>query len=49
MGHLGRLMDSGDAAAQRDIFREVERSARELGHGSTVDEWGDELRLFRAA
>lgn len=29
------------------LFPEVERLARELGHGDLLDEWGDDLELIR--
>ena len=45
--HLKSIMDTGVAAAQRDIYRLIERSARELGHGPTIDAWGDDLVLIR--
>ncbi|CAN5119121.1 hypothetical protein BH18ACT9_BH18ACT9_07250 [soil metagenome] len=47
IGHLKLVMDSGDAVAQSDISRLVESSARRLGHGTTLDAWGDEQRLLR--
>jgi hypothetical protein len=47
VGHLKSIMDTGAAAAQRDIYRLIERSARQRGHGPTIDAWGDDLVLIR--
>lgn len=44
---LERLMDDGDPAAQRRLFRLVEAGARSRGKGDVVDGWGDELALLR--
>jgi hypothetical protein len=40
---------AGDLSAQRLLFRDVERLARERRHGGVVDDWGDDLRLLRGA
>jgi hypothetical protein len=40
---------AGDLSAQRLLFQDVERLARERGHGDVVDRWGDDLRLLRGA
>jgi hypothetical protein len=40
---------AGDLSAQRLLFRDVERLARERGHGDVVDGWIDDLRLLRGA
>lgn len=47
VGNLMRLIDSGDVAAQREIYHLVESSVRELGHGATIDAWADELTVIR--
>jgi len=44
---LSLLMDDGDPAAQRRLFRLVETGARACGKGEIVDGWGDELALVR--
>ncbi|MBA2464266.1 MAG: nucleotidyltransferase domain-containing protein [Nocardioidaceae bacterium] len=44
---LDDILDTGDASAQRTLYRLVESSARRHGHGPTIDAWGDELRLLR--
>ena len=38
---------AGDLSAQRLLFRDVERLARERGHGDVVDGWGADLTLLR--
>jgi predicted nucleotidyltransferase len=38
---------AGDLSAQRRLFRDVERLARERGHGDVVDAWGADLDLLR--
>jgi predicted nucleotidyltransferase len=38
---------AGDLSAQRRLFRDVERLARERGHGEVVDGWGADLALLR--
>jgi predicted nucleotidyltransferase len=38
---------AGDLSAQRRLFRDVERLARERGHGDVVDGWGADLALLR--
>jgi hypothetical protein len=40
---------AGDLSAQRLLFQDVERLARERGHGDVVERWGDDLRLLRGA
>jgi len=45
--HLERILDCGDCAAQRGVYRLIEKSARDLGHGHTIDAWGAELELIR--
>jgi hypothetical protein len=47
ISNLTPLMDTGDVTAQREIYHLVESSARALGHGTTIDAWGDELTLIR--
>jgi hypothetical protein len=37
----------GDLSAQRRLFHDVERLARERGHGDVVDGWGADLILLR--
>jgi hypothetical protein len=37
----------GDLSAQRRLFGDVERLARERGHGDVVDGWGADLALLR--
>jgi predicted nucleotidyltransferase len=38
---------AGDLSAQRRLFGDVERLARERGHGDVVDGWGADLALLR--
>jgi predicted nucleotidyltransferase len=38
---------AGDLAAQRRLFSDVERLARERGHGDVLDGWGADLPLLR--
>ncbi|WP_037619774.1 hypothetical protein [Streptomyces aureus] len=38
---------TGDAAAQRRLFAQVESAARAAGHGAVLDAWGDSLDLMR--
>jgi predicted nucleotidyltransferase len=38
---------AGDLTAQRRLFGDVERLARERGHGGVVDGWGADLTLLR--
>jgi predicted nucleotidyltransferase len=38
---------AGDLAAERRLFREVERLARDRGHGDVVDRWDADLALLR--
>ena len=45
--NLKRMMDTGDVTAQREIFHLVESAARGLGHGYTIEAWGDELAFVR--
>lgn len=40
---------AGDLSAQRRLFRNVERLARERGHGDVVDGWGADLGPLRGA
>jgi hypothetical protein len=40
---------SGDMSAQRRLFRDMERLARERGHGDVVDGWGGDLGMLRGA
>ncbi|MFD7455633.1 hypothetical protein [Streptomyces sp. NPDC059868] len=44
---VGRIAATGDVEAQRRLFAQVEAVAREAGHGSTLDDWGDDLKLMR--
>jgi predicted nucleotidyltransferase len=47
---LLRLLDAvreGDLAAQRSLFRDLEKLARERGYGEVVDGWGADLVLMR--
>jgi hypothetical protein len=39
---------AGDLAAQRILFRALERLARERGHGEVVEGWGDDVVWLRA-
>jgi hypothetical protein len=51
-GRLLALLEdvtAGDLSAQRRLFRNVERLARERGHGDVVDGWGADLGLLRGA
>jgi hypothetical protein len=38
---------TGDPDAQRALFRDVERLARERGHGATIDGWEPDLDFLR--
>jgi predicted nucleotidyltransferase len=38
---------AGDLSAQRALFLQLEALARERGHDSVVDAWGDDLTLLR--
>jgi hypothetical protein len=40
---LLEAVSSGDLAAQRSLFRDVELLARERGHGDVIDGWGDDV------
>ncbi|MGW0842999.1 hypothetical protein ACWD26_23185 [Streptomyces sp. NPDC002787] len=44
---IGRITESADTTLQRQLFRQVETAAREAGHGSTLDAWGEDLLLMR--
>jgi predicted nucleotidyltransferase len=46
---LAALMDDGDPAAQRRLFRLVEADARARGYGRILDAWNAELPLMRGA
>lgn len=37
----------GHLSAQRSLFQELEKLARECGHGDVVDAWGADLALMR--
>jgi predicted nucleotidyltransferase len=39
----------GNVSAQTQLFRHVERLARERGHGEVVDGWGADLAMLRGA
>jgi hypothetical protein len=41
------VVREGDLAAQRSLFRDLEKLARERGHGDVVDAWGADLALMR--
>jgi hypothetical protein len=38
---------AGDLAAQRSLFRKIERLARGHGHGDVIDGWGDDVDWLR--
>jgi predicted nucleotidyltransferase len=44
---VAAILDDGDPAAQRRLFRLVESSVRERGHGERIDGWAGELPLLR--
>jgi hypothetical protein len=44
---LEQVLDTGNPAAQRWLFRSVETAAREVGLDGIVDGWGDDLALLR--
>ncbi|MES4908457.1 MULTISPECIES: hypothetical protein [unclassified Streptomyces] len=42
-----QITATGDAAAQRALFGDIEAAARAAGHGGVLDSWGDVLVLLR--
>ncbi|MDX3861449.1 hypothetical protein [Streptomyces europaeiscabiei] len=42
-----RVSGTGDVAAQRRLFAQVEAVARRAGHGPVLDAWGEDLHLMR--
>ncbi|RKN47258.1 hypothetical protein D7294_01465 [Streptomyces hoynatensis] len=44
---LRRILATGEPAAQRALFADVERLARARGHGEILDSWGTDLLLLR--
>ncbi|MGW3729236.1 hypothetical protein [Streptomyces sp. NPDC000851] len=44
---IGQIAGTGDVDVQRRLFAQVEAVARDAGHGSTLDAWGEDLRLMR--
>jgi hypothetical protein len=44
---LDAIRATGDASLQRELFRDVERLARERGHGATIDGWVPDLGFLR--
>ncbi|GHB74876.1 hypothetical protein GCM10010377_76680 [Streptomyces viridiviolaceus] len=44
---VDRISATGDVSQQRHLFALVETAAREAGHGSVLDAWGDDLDLMR--
>jgi hypothetical protein len=47
LDRIGRIMETGDPSLQRRLFVRVESTAREAGHGPTLDAWGEDLLLMR--
>jgi predicted nucleotidyltransferase len=48
LGDLERLRTDADPHVQRSLFIDIEHAAREQGHDSILDAWGDDLRFLRA-
>lgn len=46
---IRRILADGAPAAQRALFSDVERAARQSGHGEVLDSWETELELLRGA
>ncbi|HEX2144662.1 MAG TPA: hypothetical protein VHG10_09160 [Glycomyces sp.] len=44
---IGRITAAGEPMPQRRLFAEVEAQARQAGHSTTLDAWGDDLHLMR--
>jgi hypothetical protein len=44
---LDALLSHGRPRTLRELFRQVETSARAAGHGAVLDAWGDDLPLLR--
>jgi hypothetical protein len=44
---IGHITATGSVEAQRALFAEVEARARRVGHGATLDAWGDDLKLMK--
>jgi hypothetical protein len=44
---VDRIAATGDVSPQRQLFTLVEKAAREAGHGTVLDAWGDDLGLMR--
>jgi predicted nucleotidyltransferase len=40
---------AGEPGAQRTLFRDLERLARDRGHGDVLDGWGEDLALLRGS
>lgn len=47
LGRLERIARTGDLDNQQALFRETERLARELGHGTTIDGWEPDVAFLR--
>jgi hypothetical protein len=47
LARLDEIRATGDPVVQRALFREVERLARERGHGATIDGWEPDLDFLR--
>lgn len=47
LNEIGRIAGTGDVDLQRSLFAKVEAVAREAGHDSTLDAWGEDLVLMR--
>jgi len=45
---LESLRTDADPRVQRSLFIDIEHSAREQGHDSILDAWGEDLRFLRA-
>jgi hypothetical protein len=46
---IGSVVTTGDPAAQRRLFAQIEAKARSVGFGRVLDEWGEDLALLHSA
>jgi len=42
-----RILGSGDADAQKELFANIESSARLNNFGDVIDSWGEDLSVIR--
>ena len=47
LGWLADIQRGDDGVAQRELFAAIEVAARHAGAGDIVDDWGDDLLIFR--